>query len=261
MNLTKEQIKELEFEEIPKQAKTDLTRLVRQTINDNYFLGLRYVNMKETILGKRITEPVFDDYVESLTESLTLYVISSIENIFNNLELYEIVELLFDYIQADLININSVNNIFKEYEVPVLFEQDWRNHLSIKTENLKDIPILENEHPNVKKLISRMDSSFANDDYTGVLHASASVYETLVKDISGEPKFQKMSLGQILNDSQFSLNIPEQIIDYIREIFKKRNTVPTAGHGGTSIPTITKEEAIVIREFTKTIVRVLRKIV
>ena len=168
---------------------------------------------------------------------------------------------MFDYIQADLININSVNNIFKEYEVPVFFEQDWQNHLSIKTENLKDIPVLKNEHPNVKKLISRMDSNFANDDYTGVLHASASVYETLVKDISGEPKFQKMSLGQILNDSQFSLNIPEQIMDYIREIFKKRNTVPTAGHGGTSIPTITKEEAIIIQEFTKAIVRVLRKIV
>ena len=140
----------------------------------------------------------------------------------------------------------------------------WQESISkviSSAENLKDIPVLKNEHPNVKKLISRMDSNFANDDYTGVLHASASIYETLVKDISGEPKFQKKSLGQILNDSQFSLNIPEQIIDYIREIFRKRNTVPTAGHGGTSIPTITKEEAIAIQEFTKTIVRVLRKIV
>lgn len=70
-----------------------------------------------------------------------------------------------------------------------------------------------------------------------------------------------MSLGQILNNPNFSQNIPDQILDYIQEIFKKRNIVHTAGHGGTSKPTITKEEAIIIQEFTKTIVRVLRKVI
>lgn len=261
MNLTKEQVKELEFEELPKQATIDFTRLVRLIINDNYFLGLRFINMKETILDKKVTKPVFDDYSESLTESLTLYIMSSIEDIFNNLELNEVVELLFDYIQLDLMDITSVNNILKKYEIPVLFEQDNQHNLNVKTENIEDIPVSKNEHPNIKQLISRMDNNFANNDYAGVLHASASIYETLVKDIAGAPKFKKMSLGQILNDSAFSLNIPEQIMEYIREIFKKRNTVPTAGHGGVSIPTITEEEAIVIQEFTKAIVRVLRKIV
>ena len=260
MNLTKEQVKELEFEIIPKQAKIDLTRLVRQNIGENYFMGLRYINMKETIQGKRITEPVFDEYGESLSSVLTMYVISSIENIFNGLETYEIMELLFDYIQANLIEATYINNIFNEYEIPILFQTDWQNHLSIEVESIEGNSVSEQEHSNIKKLMSRMDRDFADDDYTGVLHASASIYETLVKDISQDPKIQNKSLGQILNNPKISLNIPNHILDYIQEIFKKRNTVPTAGHGGTSTPTITEEEAIVIQEFTKAIVRVLRKI-
>lgn len=261
MNLTKEQVKELEFEELPKYAKIDLTRLVRSTIDDNYFLGLRFVNMKETVLGKRITEPVFDEFGESLSSSLTMFVISSVENIFNGLETSEIVELLFDYIQSNLIQTNYINNIFKEYEIPILFQTDRQDHLRIEVESLKENSVSEQEHSNIKKLISRMDRDFANDDYTGVLHSSASIYETLVKDISRDPKIQNMSLGQILNNPIFSQNIPDQILDYIQEIFKKRNIVHTAGHGGTSKPTITKEETIIIQEFTKTIVRVLRKVI
>lgn len=175
MNLTKEQVKELEFEELPKYAKIDLTRLVRSTIDDNYFLGLRFVNMKETVLGKRITEPVFDEFGESLSSSLTMFVISSIENIFNGLETSEIVELLFDYIQSNLIQTNYINNIFKEYEIPILFQTDQQDHLRIEVESLKENSVSEQEHSNIKKLISRMDRDFANDDYTGVLHSSASI--------------------------------------------------------------------------------------
>lgn len=152
MNLTKEQVKELEFEELPKYAKIDLTRLVRSTIDDNYFLGLRFVNMKETVLGKRITEPVFDEFGESLSSSLTMFVISSIENIFNGLETSEIVELLFDYIQSNLIQTNYINNIFKEYEIPILFQTDRQDHLRIEVESLKENSVSEQEHSNIKNL-------------------------------------------------------------------------------------------------------------
>jgi len=43
------------------------------------------------------------------------------------------------------------------------------------------------DHPNIRDLYKRMDSAFQSQDYAGVLHASANVFETLAKLIFADP--------------------------------------------------------------------------
>jgi len=112
------------------------------------------------------------------------------------------------------------------------------------------------QHPNIKTLIKRMDRALEDSDYSGVLHSSASIFETLAKDIVAIPGVQNQTLksffGRYRNDSVLS----EELLDYILSIYDSRNTTPLAGHGSTIVPQITKEQAIVISEMTKAFVNI-----
>jgi hypothetical protein len=57
---------------------------------------------------------------------------------------------------------------------------------------------MESEIPNMKTLVSRMDILLTQNDYAGVLHASASIFETLAKDVIKNPSIEDQTLGSFL---------------------------------------------------------------
>lgn len=114
------------------------------------------------------------------------------------------------------------------------------------------------EHPNVSLLLKRMTTALENDDPSGVLHASASIFETIAKDIIGIDAIQNKPLGHFFEQYRENSKLPEKILDYIQSIYKRRNTEPLAGHGSTKLPEITTEEAITLAEITKALVRTER---
>lgn len=115
-------------------------------------------------------------------------------------------------------------------------------------------------HPNIRILLNRMDNALLDGDYSGVLHASASIFETMAKDIVCSPGVQNQTLGNFFESYRKNSHLPSEVLDYILAIYKSRNITPLAGHGSTKSPSINKEEAISISEMTKAFVNIEYKL-
>ncbi|NMC62515.1 MAG: hypothetical protein GYA55_05035 [SAR324 cluster bacterium] len=130
------------------------------------------------------------------------------------------------------------------------------NHLVNYVQN----SIVAGVHSNITILIERMDSDLKRNDYAGVLHCSACIFETMAKDIIGIPTVQDQTLKSFFDRYRKDSTLPAVILDYIILIYDNRNTVPLAGHGSIHIPTITKQEATVLAEMTKAFVNIEYKL-
>lgn len=122
---------------------------------------------------------------------------------------------------------------------------------------VSDIP---SGHPNIKVLLDRMDDALNRGDYSGVLHASASTFETMAKDIVGIPGVQNEPLAGFFARYRKDSLLPAEILDYILATYELRNTTPLAGHGSTQPPSINRETAIALSEMTKAFVRIEYKV-
>ncbi len=115
-------------------------------------------------------------------------------------------------------------------------------------------------HPNIQILIDRMDDALRRDDYSGVLHASASVFETLAKDIVGIPSVQDQTLKSFFERYRKDSTLPNEILNYILNVYESRSTTPLAGHGSTRTPSISREVATSLSEMTKAFVTIEYKL-
>lgn len=111
-------------------------------------------------------------------------------------------------------------------------------------------------HANIFTLEARMDSDLGRDDYAGVLHCSASIFETMAKDIVGLPTVQNQTMKRFFDRYRKDSALPQEILDHILSIYERRNVTPLAGHGSTQIPTLSKQEATTLAEIKKAFVRI-----
>jgi hypothetical protein len=105
-----------------------------------------------------------------------------------------------------------------------------------------------------------MDNALSQGDYAAVLHASASIFETMAKDIVGIPTVQNQTLKSFFQRYRKDSTLPKEIVDYVLAIYESRNVTPLAGHGSTQAPNISREAAISLSEMTKAFVRIEYKL-
>jgi len=134
-------------------------------------------------------------------------------------------------------------------------EFNLRNH--IRTELRHRVEKQEiRVHVNIVTLLDRLDSALERGDYPAVLHASASIIETAVKDkYRHEPGIQDQGFGGFIDKLKADPRNPKEIVEFMHRVYKQRNTDPLAGHGSILKPLITKEEAIILKEFTLAMVK------
>jgi len=120
--------------------------------------------------------------------------------------------------------------------------------------------IADDEHPNIRILLDRMTRSLYACDYSAVLHASASVFETLAQDIIGLESIKNQTLPSFFKRYRKDSSLPNEILDYILSIYKRRNNEPLAGHGSTNTPSITQSEAVILAELTIALVKIERRL-
>ena len=130
-----------------------------------------------------------------------------------------------------------------------------KNHILLK-ENFN----LKNTHPNIFTLIQRMDDALKRKDYGGVLHSSASIFETLAKEVVGIQTVQDQTLKSFFQRYRKDSNLSEEILNYILLVYESRNSVPLAGHGHTEMPKISRESAVTLSEITKAFVSIEYKL-
>jgi hypothetical protein len=117
------------------------------------------------------------------------------------------------------------------------------------TEQIKYTPA------NIGKLWERATDCWKRQDFAGVLHACASVIETMAKHIIQTPSVQNQPLGGFFEKYRKHSELPSDYLDEVHRIYNLRNKTPIAGHGSTVAPGLTMREAQEIFDFTFSCVR------
>lgn len=265
--LSKTQQKTLEYEVISDNARLKIARLFRNATRREdgdsdieIILKNRIINIARQVEGLSIyrLESDGDGYYLSPEKA---WHFGELEAIPRRQTTEELVETLCDLLDEDLIPIKEVNVILAEDNSQIQINNE-RTDLEVEIVDVKDIPDedITSEHPNIRKLVSRMDLLFDGNDFAGVLHTSASVFETLAKDVVKKSTIDNQPLGSFFEAYRNKSKLPETVLDMIKQVYDKRNKEPLAGHGSTTPPNINKEEAIVLVEMTKAFIRMERKL-
>ena len=265
LGLTKKQVKQLEFEVVSKRARLQLTRMLRgavdhQQMNAYIVRTNNVVNICRNVLGLPINIIEVNDwgdyeYVDGA------WMRSEIELAMRRPDTVELVETLADLIQCGWFDEEEVNSLLAAHGCEFCFEKNSDDEVRVGITPVEDIEVEEHEEiPNIRVLVNRMESSLEQNDFAGVLHSSASIFETLAKDVVALPTVENQTLGSFFERYKKDSKLPEPVLDFILETYNRRNTEPIAGHGQLKEPTITKEEAVVLSEMTKAFVRIERKL-
>ncbi|RXM52980.1 MULTISPECIES: hypothetical protein [unclassified Chryseobacterium] len=194
--ITKDQIKQLEYEVLSKDLLIYLTRILLEWIeNVEYPEDIiarknRIINLSSTIAGDLIYI-LESDNMGAYQQAEYDWHDSKFLLVFRRLNTIQFIEFACELLRASYFTIDFLNAALKSEGASFRFVRD-RGNYAIEVFNIDQIEEADTseEHPNIRLLISRMETSLEKEDYSGVLHSSASVYETMAKDVVGIPTVQ-----------------------------------------------------------------------
>jgi len=263
MYVSEEDKENLEYEVISRDLRSHLTRILDRDLSRFFEDGRtrlmwqnRLINISRGIVGKAIYVLKSDDFGEYQPAEYAWH-----NGEFGLMLLrpntLEFVELICSLVEGEFLTIDELNLLFEKDGLSFTIEQTEES-VKVQVASIEDLETKEisEEHPNIRVLVKRMNDALEAEDYGGLLHASASVFETMAKDIVGIPGVQNQTLGSFFKRYRKDSTLPSEILDYILGIYDARNVTPLAGHGSTKPPEITREQAIALAELTKAFVRI-----
>lgn len=270
MGLSDEQREALQFEVVPGETRLKLTRLLRYRtdstdMNVATALRNRAINIARNVLKLPVMVLEPDDWGDYETATAAWH-ISELELVMRRAPTAELVETLADMIQAGVLKDDEVNELLEVGGTAVSFKaSDSVSGIESVDVVVQPIPDIDNEampdeHPNIRVLVERMERSLKAGDHAAVLHASASIFETLAKDVMADPSVENKSLGQIFDRYKHESKLSPELLNYIQSIFRSRSTEPLAGHGSTLESNVSAADATILSEMTKAIVRCERQL-
>lgn len=267
IGLSSSERSQLHQEIVSPQARLKLTRLLRYATEHEepdirIILRNRAVNIARSVLGLWTYTLKADDWGDYHTAEYAWHD-GELEAVMTRPETPDLIDTLADLLQNRLLSIDEVNQVLQTDNVSVRFEtSDFDNCIKPNILTLQEIEEqqVEDEHPNIRILFSRMDRALEDKDTSGVLHASASILETMAKITVNRPTIENQTLKSFFERYKKDSKLPTPLIDYILSIYDRRNTEPLAGHGSTATPTISNDEAVVLAQMTRALVAMERQI-
>ena len=263
-HLTREVVRELEYEVISLNARVYLSKYFEQFLEDIY-LKNHIINEARNTLGM----PLYvlesqDDTFELIEYSWHNAEFKLVFRRLNTSQLLDLVISLFSILKIDFSCIEDLNNLFASegnsfrFEMKKLEFGTSTDQIDVKVSPIGEIEESESEpyHNNIRLLVSRMDRSLEGKDFANVLHASASIFETLAKQVVNIPTVQNQTLASFFERYRRNSNLPDVILDYILNIYRDRNTTPLAGHGNLESPGICEKDAVLLVNLTKAFLKV-----
>jgi hypothetical protein len=257
MGLNKADKKKLETEVISNDARLKLTRLIRdacdsEDLNVDLIRRNHFINTARAVLKRPIYPLEPDDNAMYMNEEFGWHYAET-ELVMRRPNTAELVEILGDMLQQKMLKLSDVNGLLEEG-----FDSDISVRI-LSDQEIEDEPE-ELEQPNIRLLTARMEAPFDQKDYGGVLHASASIFETLAKLVFNNPNVENQTLASFFEGYRKQSKLPTPLLNYILRTYKRRNVEPLAGHGGTRPPRVTAREAASLVEMTKMCVRLERRL-
>jgi len=260
--LTDKQKKQLEYEVVSQELRTYLTRIIERDESFQrceLFSKNRVINRSRSLSGLSNFVLECDDY-GGYEPAVDDWHSGEFELCLRRLDTFHFIELVCEIMEWGWLTPKNVNKSLKKEQASFRFTGIQQNsNIGVDVfsiEKLEKEEAVLGEHQNIRYLVDRMESQLGKDDYSGVLHSSASIFETVAKDILSLPHLQNKTLEGIFKDYKKVSKLPEEILNKILEVYRQRNCSPLAGHGNTKPPNFTKEEAVVLSELTKAFVRI-----
>lgn len=261
--LTEEQSEQLKYEVLSKDFYIYLTRYLMdwcETTDDATVLIMRknrLINLSRTISGGKIYTLTSDDWGNFESVEYAWHD-SHFMLIFRELSTIQFIEFACDLINYDYLKVDFLNVALKKEGASFSFSKPRGGKIEVHVTSIEEIEQanVSDEHVNIRTLVARMDTSYDSNDYANVLHSSASIFETMAKEIIGIATIQDKTLKSFFDRYRADSKLPSEILDYILATYDARNTTALAGHGSLKVPTISKEQAIILIEMTKAFVRI-----
>ncbi len=148
------------------------------------------------------------------------------------------------------------------YSAEMFFEDIFRfadnyngNNAVTEFLNPPDIGDIRVAPINIGVLWQRAKDCWQRQDYGGVLHACASVFEAMAKHIVQAPSVQNKPLGSFFDKYRNHSALSEEYLDEILKIYNQRSITPISGHGSVQAPNIAIQDARKFMDFTSNCVR------
>jgi len=259
--LNRSQITSLDYEVLSQDFLIRVTRILLHWSESGEYENATIsrkntiINLSRTISGGKIYKLSSDDDgffhpAEHFWHDSTFLLV------IRNLSTIEFIELICELIKKQILTAKEINDILELENASFRFKSE---PIGIEVYPISDLEGEEQDdksHPNIRLLIDRMEKAYSNDDYTLVLHTSSNIFETMAKDIIGIATIQDQTLKSFFDRYRNDSSLKPEILDYILSVYESRGSEPLAGHGSTQQPTITKEEAITLKEMTKAFVKI-----
>lgn len=257
--VTSRMAKGLQLEVISGEARRRILRLLRKVVRatDAEASGQielirknRIINLANGVLGRPIYVLEMSDWDYDLAEYA--WHDGEFEVVLRRPNSTQLAEILVDLVEEQLLSASDVNDILAADQVGfrLVQEGDETSIGLVKFKTLPDDELDDAEHGNVRLLVDRMDRALQDQDWSLALHAAASTLETVAKKTVPNPSVQDQSLGGWFDLYRKHSALAAPLLDTVEAIFKRRNVEPLAGHGSVKNPSITREEAIQVRELT-----------
>jgi len=258
--LSDEDKKQLEYEVVSQEARVYLTRLIERnpSFSNRSFLSKNWiVNRSRSLVGKSVyvLEP---GRLGEYEDSEYAWHSGEFELSLRRLDTIRLVELIAEILEHEWLTAKEVNETLKKESSSFRFHRKNRTVTVevFSVEKLEEDAPHSDEHPNIRILVKRMATGLEQKDYSAVLHASATIFETLAKDIVDIPSVQDQTLGTFFSRYEKDSQLPTDLKAKILATYQARNKMPLAGHGSTQEPTLDEQEAITLTELTKAFVRI-----
>ena len=218
--LNERQKNQLEYEVVSTDLKVHLVRLIEQSsrFRKNPLINMNsLINRSRSLDGEAVYILNADDWGDYEDYDYAWHQ-GEFEIIFRRLDTVSFVEFLCELIEREWFNVDEINALLKQENASFSIE-DQNGSIEpyvLSLEELHEQPI-EKEHPNIRILIDRMETALEAKDYGGVLHSSASVFETLAKDIVGIPTIQNQTLKSFFDRYKKDSQLPEELRFFLGE--------------------------------------------
>lgn len=256
--------RDLALDHVSTDLKTFLTRellatTVRRDSPDAAEIELifmnRLINLARTVIGGKIYVLESDDHGMYLPPEYAWHN-GEFHLMLRRMNSAELAEMLCEVIEHGYLDIDDVNRWLAQEGARFRIDHNLDRLAVSAVHAIEDDPEEDGTHPNIGALIDRMERLHKAKDYPGVLHASASVYETMAKDVVGLDSVGDQTLGAFFERYRKNTSLPDPVCDYILAVYKSRNSTPLSGHGSLDDPPdVDDQQAALLVELTKAFVR------
>jgi hypothetical protein len=222
----------------------------------------RLINRSRTILELPIYVLEADDWGDFMTAEYAWHY-GEFELIFRRMDTIQFAEFLGELIQDRHFAIGTVNKLLQRDGLAFKFVDHGGLHVEVlPLSEVEELAKIESQwHENIRLLLARMEAGHCARDFAAVIHAGASVFETLAKEIVGLPTVQSQTLKSFFDRYRKDSGLPTAVLDHVLALYDRRNVTPLAGHGSlTPPPQLSEGESRTLIEMTKAFVAIEYKL-